>query len=177
MARHYAHLNSKTRGLMLRELALDIPTTGLYLSPWLNGSGRATWAPLLMAAISDHDEAWLAKRIRVLELLEVHECSSKPGKIQRTKVPCTAAEALAQVEFNRYYCRAVCLLAMTQGTNQVEVCRDKVLNTDSQQSEADASRPLDAERLLEDLREFRLRQDLGVPGGPGSGLTLRLPPD
>ena len=177
MALHYAHLNPKTRSLMLREFILDIPTTGLYLSPWLNGSGRATWAPLLRAAISEHDEAWLAKRIRVLELLEVYERPSKPGEIRKTKVPCTAADALAQAEFNRYYCRAVCLLAMTQGTNQVEVCRGEALNAPSQQSEADASRPLDAERLLEDLREFRLRQDLGVPGGPGSDLTLRLPPD
>jgi hypothetical protein len=92
------------------------------------------------------------------------------------RVPHTAADTLAEGEFNRYYVRGVCRRALEEGWRDVVVYRAKQPQRPRPQSEALLGLRLNARELLQELRE---RKDdsshLVIPPGPNSGLSVRLP--
>jgi hypothetical protein len=85
---------------------------------------------------------------------------------------------LAEGEFNRYYCRGLCQRALEVGIEEVEVYRAKAVTTPRPESQRLIGRRLSARSLLNDLRTSQgVEPALGVPPGPNSGLSVRLPED
>ena len=91
-------------------------------------------------------------------------------------VPLNAPETLAEGEFNRFYVRGLCACALDEGINEVQVYRGKAVRSPRPQSQALIGKMIPAQALLEDLKQSPgVEPALGVPPGPNSGLTVRLP--
>lgn len=177
MSLHYENLDAETRAQMGAELSADIVTGRLYISPRLNDNGVAVWPTLLGDAIAAHDDTWLAAQIRGRGLLKSHEERRKPkGGTTLAQVPTNAHEVLAEGEFNRFYVRGVCLRAMQANISQVVAYRARHSDNPRPESEAIVGTGFAPEALLNDLRSSTgVQPALGVPPGPNSGLSVRLP--
>jgi len=175
MGMNFVNLDDKTRGLMLEELEQDVAANKLYLSPRLSDAGRRNYEKLLRSAIQNGDDVSLANSLA--GLLKAYEQRAKPsGGYTTAKVPTTAPETLAEGEFNRFYCRGVCRRAIEEGLAEVEVYRAKAVRDPRPQSQALVGSKVKADRLLHDLRtNIGVDTALGVPAGPNSGLSVRLP--
>jgi hypothetical protein len=154
---------------MRTEIAEDIDKGSLYISPRLTDQGRIRWPQLLLASAANGDALSLASELRKASLIRALEMR----KTKVVKVPQNAPELLADGEFNRFYCRAVCLLALDQDL-VVEVCRGKAVREPRPESAAKLGLILRPSALLSDLRSNPgLEPALGIPL-PNSGLTVRL---
>lgn len=74
----YRNLDQRTRTLAATELASDIATKTIYLSPRLSNQGVQSWPSLLGEAIASHDDGWLANAIRQGGIMKTHEERKKP---------------------------------------------------------------------------------------------------
>lgn len=177
MALNLTNLDERTRGLMIKEVDLDIANARLYMSPRLNTSGRSQYPTLLREAIKSYDDAWLAQQIRIKALLETVETRQTPsGGTTTVRVPMTAPDTLAEGEFNRFYCRGVCARAIEEGKATVRVYRAKQVGNPRPESQAKVNTMVDAKQLLNDLRTNQgVEPALGIPPGPNSGLSIQLP--
>jgi hypothetical protein len=174
MALELQHLDGPVRALMAQEIERDLTNHTLYLSPRLTAEGRRQYPALLRQAAARHDDAWLATELRA-GLMAAEEQRRKPsGGFSMAKVPVTAPEILAEGEFNRFYCRALCLHAIESGL-PLEVYRAKPVANPRPESQAKLGNRVDPQRLLEDLRTHPgVEPALGLPPGPNSGLSIRL---
>lgn len=179
MALHYENLDDRTREFMLQEVKSDIASDNLYLSPRLTDKGKETYASLLIDAIKNFGDAWLANELRSRGYLKAYEQRKKTrGGYTMAKVPVTAPETLAEGEFNRFYVRGLCLRAIHDGIAEVEIYRGKPVKRPRSESEAMIGKRIPVDLLLKDLRESPgVEPALGLPPGPNSGLTVRLPRD
>jgi len=173
----FDNLDMRTRGAMDQELDHDISEGTLYISPRLNTQGQALWGDLLRQTIQAHDETWHAAQLRDRALLNTHEERRKPkGGTTSAQIPVTAPNTLAEGEFNRFYARGLCARAFADGIECVEVYRGKEVVTPRPESQAMLGRRIPAGTLLNDLRTSRgVEPALGLPPGPNSSLTVRLP--
>lgn len=179
MAFQFHDLVEATRAYMEQEVRRDASGGSLYLSPRLTDRGRIDWLGLLLAAAGRGDEETLAESLRGtgrLATFEARRSRSRPARIHRVAVPKTAAATLAEGEFNRYYIRALCLRALEGGATEVAVYRAKEVDEPRAESVRLLGRRLSAAALLEDLRLHAADEEpsLKVPGGPNSGLSVRL---
>ncbi len=177
MALIYENLDARTRQFMLKEVELDISRGSLYISPRLNQQGLESYPSLLKEAIQSRDDAWLAGELRRLGYMNTTEKRNKKnGSFSIAQVPVNAPDTLAEGEFNRFYVRGLCARAMEDSIPEVEVYRGKQVNQPRPESEAMIGKRISAKRLLEDLRMSPgVEPALGLPPGPNSGLTVRLP--
>src|SRR4051794_25434317 len=117
-----ANLNERIRSLMLDEVDHDVDHGKFFVSPRLSNTGQQNYLTLLREAIGAHDEVWLADELQQLGRMRTTEQRRKPkGGYTVAKIPANAAAGLAESEFNRYYVRAVCRLALEEGFGEVEV--------------------------------------------------------
>ncbi len=177
MALHYENLDSETRQWMLGEIELDVSRGTLYISPRLNERGVENYESLLREAVASHDDAWLAGQLRRGGYLKAFEQRRKPrGGVTTAKVPISAPDTLAEGEFNRLYVRGLCMRAIEEGVAEVEVYRGKSVRQPRPESVAMIGKRIPAQALLKDLRQSPgVEPALGLPPGPNSGLTVRLP--
>lgn len=177
MALRLLNLDSRTRQLMLDELEKDVERGTLYFSPRLSERGRRDYESLMRAAIESLNDVLLADSLRVNERLKNWEQRhTRNGDLIEVKVPFTAADTLAEGEFNRYYVRGVCRRALEEGKNDVVIYRAKQPSRPRPQSEAILGRRVGARELLTDLRlHHGETPQLGIPPGPNSGLSVKLP--
>lgn len=170
------NLDKSTRSFMLQEFETDLTSGKLYLSPRLTELGKSAYPELLRTALDRHDDAWLAKQLAVEgRLLSREKRKGSAGEIT-VKVPVTAPYTLAEGEFNRYYARGLCLRAIKEGTINLLIYRAKEVTSPRSESEALIGRSVSPQALLEDLRtHIGLETALGLPQGPNSGLSVRLP--
>jgi hypothetical protein len=175
MSIRYESLDDAARQQMIVELELDLSQGRLYQSPRLTEAGLVGWPDLLREASKQYDDSWLAGELRSRGYLRTHEIKKKPkGGTTNAKVPVTAADTLAEGEFNRLYCRGVCLVAIASGEIDVEVYRGKSVKNPRPASELLIGTRLPAKRLLDDLRMSQgVEPALGIPPGPNSGLSIR----
>ncbi len=179
MTLYYQNLDERTRQLMLDEMQFDLDHHQLHISPLLSGQGQMDYTDLLREAIQNGSDETLAKNLRehrrIVRTLPRRRPKGEGYLIAAT--PENAAEVLAESEFNRYYIRALARRAIEDGIGELVVYRAKPVRKPRPESEALVESTLPAEDLLTDLRSHTGDEvpALGVPSGPNSGLSVRLP--
>lgn len=169
-------LDAETRQQMLVELAQDETSDRVYLSTRLSMDGREQYAGMLREAFTHGDDSSLARALSQPGILEAYETAVRRGRAYSKRVPYTAAETMAEGEFNRYYLRALCRSVLAFGGQGLEVYRARPSRSPRPGSEEMIGQRIDAEALLADLREHPgVDTALGLPPGPNSGLSARHP--
>jgi hypothetical protein len=177
MTMHFPDLNDDVRAMMLEEIRLDQEQSGLYMSNRLSPTGREAWLRLLAHAAESGTPQSLASELRKNGCLLTSEMSQRNGKPYTKAVPRDAPDTLAEGEFNRFYIRAICVIALHRGQAGVEVYRAKDAINPRPESVSKVGSRVDADSLLNDLRTNPgIESALGIPAGPNSGLSVRLVP-
>jgi hypothetical protein len=176
----FPQLDERTRVLMVKEFALDDSSPkGVYRGRRLNSEGERIYLSALLVSLQEGTGISLQAQLEpVPGTLWVPEIINKIGR--RSPTPYTAAQTLAEGEFNRYYMRAICRRALEEGDGTVTVRRAKLVEQSRPDDEVRVSVGdiLDADAVLQDIR-LHPGEDtaLGMPRGPNSGLSLEfLPP-
>jgi hypothetical protein len=168
------NLDDVTREHMRAEAERDLAEGTIYLSDRLTATGAAEWPDLLLEAIDAGNADRLTATLNRNGRLNSHEIYIRKGVARSRSVPVTAAETLAEGEYNRFYIRGVCARALAEGA-EIEVYRAKSVMRPRPESAARIGVRLDPSALLEDLRAHtHIDSALGVPSGPNSGLSIRL---
>ena len=178
MSLFLANLDPRTRALMLEEVDYDIARQQLHISPYLSGQGQHDYENLLRQAIESGDETTLAARLSEHRRIARTAHRRKPeGGYAIVTVPHNAAETIAESEFNRYYIRALCRRAIEENIEELIVYRAKPVREPRAESEELVESTVNAQALLEDLRKHtgNTPPEMGIPGGPNSGISVRLP--
>lgn len=177
MPLRYLNLDARTRDFMVEEIDMDASGRKIYISSYLNDLGKRVWPNLLRTAAQSHDDSWLAEQLRdTARLKQTTERKKPKGGYTTVRVPVTAPETLAEGEFNRYYARGLCKRAVEDGIAEVIVYRAKEVRQPRPESEAKIGAKYSPSVVLADLRITQgVERALGIPPGPNSGLTLKLP--
>ncbi|HUE98493.1 MAG TPA: hypothetical protein VMN99_04515 [Anaerolineales bacterium] len=178
MALYFENLDERTRQLMLDEMEYDIANNQLHISPFLSGQGQRDYTNLLREALQSGNDETLANSLREhRRILRTLPRRNPSGGYSIAATAENAAQVLAESEFNRYYIRALARRAMEDGISELIIYRAKPVSTPRPESEARIETSLPAQELLEDLRSHPgdEKPALGVPSGPNSGLSVRLP--
>jgi hypothetical protein len=179
MSLYFENLDERTRGLMLDEMEYDIAHNQLHISPFLSGQGQRDYPDLLREALGSGNDESLAQDLRIHRriLRTLPRRQPKAGGYSIAATPENAAEVLAESEFYRYYIRGLARRAIEDGINELVIYRAKPVRNPRPESEARVETALSPEELLEDLRAHPGDEPptLGVPSGPNSGLSVRLP--
>jgi hypothetical protein len=161
-------------------MMIESASGGHYDSPRLHGQGKAAWVALFDTAIKSHNDDWLAHEIIARRMLSTQEQYIRGGKTFWRNVNVqSAAQMLAEGEFNRYYLRGLCVRAAEDGISHLIVYRGRASSSPRPESEAKIGMRVPVGQLLETLRRkdfVSLEKDvLAIPSGPNSGLTACLP--
>ncbi len=178
MSLYLENLDERTRQLMLAEMEYDIAHNQLHISPFLSGQGQRDYVSLLREAIQNGNDETLAEKLREhRRILRTLPRRNPKGGYSIAATPENAAQVLAESEFNRYYIRALARRAIEDGISELVIYRAKPVANPRPESEARIETSLPPEELLEDLRAHPGDEPpaLGVPSGPNSGLSVRLP--
>lgn len=177
MGLNYENLDSATRKFMLEEIDMDVANGTIYISNYLNAEGSMSWPGMIRAAAEAGNDNTLAAAITQDRCLKSHAEKRKPkGGFTLAAVPYTAHETMGEGEFNRYYARGLCRRAIDEHIVRLEVYRAKAVMQPRPASEAKLGEFVDPEVILADLRSTQgVEPALGLPPGPNSGLTLRIP--
>ena len=178
MALYFENLDERTRQLMLDEMKYDVANNQLHISPFLSGQGQRDYANLLREALQSGNDETLAQNLREhRRILRTLPRRNPTGGYSIAATAENAAQVLAESEFNRYYIRALARRAIEDGIQELVVYRAKPVQNPRPESEARVEMALHPQELLEDLRSHPgdERPSLGVPSGPNSGLSVRLP--
>lgn len=172
MALSYMNLDDRTRQNMLLVLSEDIAQKNVYVSSRLNGLGAQRYVDLLKKSIVEGSDQTLA--VSLVGMFNNMEQKNIFGKLCFAKIPYTANVTLAESEFNRYYIRALCKIAIEDGVNQILVYRAKETSSHRPESNTLEGRILDAHQVMEDLKQcIGKAPSLGIPN-PNSGLSVKL---
>jgi hypothetical protein len=164
----FRNLIPEVRECMLREIDQDITDGVLVPSKRFTEAGSLGYPPLLRSAASEHNEAWLADRL-VGSFIDVELSAGKEKKVRHD-----AHIVFAQNEFNRFYCRALCLYVVSNPHSGIRIYRARESKKPRPQSEAKIGRMLDAPLVLKDLRDHLATEvEFGIPE-IFSGLSLEL---
>ncbi len=177
MSLYYANLDDRTRQLMLEEVEYDIARNQLHISPFLSGQGEHDYANLLKEAIQNGSDESLAANLRAHRRINRALPRRQPkGGFSIAAAPSNAADILAESEFNRFYIRGLARRAIEEGIAELVIYRAKPVQSPRPESEALIESTLSPQDLLVDLRSHPDEPPaLGVPSGPNSGLSVRLP--
>jgi len=178
MALYFENLDDRTRQLMLDEMEYDIAQNQLHISPFLSGQGQRDYANLLREAIQSGNDETLAQNLREhRRILKTLPRRNPKGGYSIAATAENAAEVLAESEFNRYYIRGLARRAIEDGISELVIYRAKPVRNPRPESESRVETALSPEELLADLRAHPGDEPptLGVPSGPNSGLSVRLP--
>ena len=143
----------------------------------MSPEGSADYPNLLRSADAHGNDGSLASELHVAGRMNATEQRKKPkGGFTTAQVPVTAPETLAEGEFNRFYIRGLCKRATLEGVLALVVYRAKPVDNPRPESQALIGRQVSVSQLLSDLRQnIGIDTALGLPAGPNSGLSVRLP--
>jgi hypothetical protein len=170
----FRNLDEATRGDMVAAIDQASQSGNIYFSTRFNSAGTEKWVPLLREAAEKHNEHWLAFQIQAQTLMRESEGAKTPlGGYTTKHVPHTAAETIANGQFNRFYMLGLCIRAKRENAVSVRVYRAKTSLEPRSASEAlvDTLQPVD--NMISDLqdRAASLKHPLL---GPNSGLSVEL---
>jgi len=169
----FRNLDPTTRALMIEDIEAAAAEGNLYFSKRFTDAGHAAWPELWKQAARDHDEHWLAYQIEAGGLMKGLEGSRTPsGGYTIKHVPHTAAETMAEGQFNRYYILGVCRRAL-ELDGRVTVYRAKDVLNPRPESQALVGAVRNAAELIEQIRpvDSSLGHELLKPN---SGLSVHL---
>jgi len=169
---NFTKLDARTRALMIEEIKRAEESGQLYFSARFNDAGTRGWVAWLASAAEQHNEHWLAYQLEVAGAMKHLETRAKPkGGYTVAHVPDTAAETMAEGQFNRFYIAAICRRAIEDGKASIRVYRAKHRGEPRPESRALEGTSRDANTLLQELRskDSSLRCDLLKPN---SGLSI-----
>lgn len=169
------YLDAEIRRLMVAELDADIQEKRVYESTRLRPGAMGDYVGLLRQALLGGDTGGFADAILQGGILAEFEARNNQGKVSQVRVRKDAHELLAEGQFNYYYMRSVCLLAISRDT-RVVVFRAKGAARPRPESEQLIGKAFEPAVLLQDLRQSEggVETVLGLPPGAGSGLSIRL---
>src|SRR5215208_1094334 len=174
MPLQYENLDPTTRRYAHAELNADLENGAFHLSERLRPTAIADYQRLLSEALRYYDDRWLEEHASDL-LIDVESRRTRSGGTTTAKIPQMAARMLAEGDFNRYYMRAVCMRAIEEGRQIVEVYRARLSLEPRPESAELEGRRLPAAEVLDHLRG-PLSADASVAplGRTNSGLSVRL---
>lgn len=178
MGLKFENLDGETRRYMLEEIDRDIAADRIYRSAYLTQSGQGVWPDLLRAAAETGNDDSLSASARGRFNATTQRRKPNGYGYSTAKVPHNAAEVLSESEFNRYYVRGLSRRAIAERIHRLEVYRAKIVAQPRPESERKIGLLVDPEVLLLDVRkaqEHGVETALGIPPGPGSGITVRIP--
>jgi hypothetical protein len=174
MPLHYENLDPTTRRYALAELDQDLASGAFHLPARLRPTVAADYQRLLRDAIRYYDDLWLEEHASDL-LAESETRRTSSGAQVTAKVPQMAARMVAEGDFNRYYMRGVCLRAIDEQRQVVEVYRARLSLEPRPESAELEGRRLPARALLDWLRGGSSDDPAATAlGRPNSGLSVRL---
>jgi hypothetical protein len=169
---NFTKLDARTRALMVEEIDKATQSNEHYYSTRFNDIGRLGWVNWLRNAAIEFDEHWLAYQLEAAIAMKHLEMRAKPkGGYTVAHVPDTAAETMAEGQFNRFYMAAICCRAIEDAKSNVTVYRARQPNEPRPESRALEGSERDAASLLKELKskEHSLKCDLLKPN---SGLSI-----
>lgn len=168
----FVELTDEIRDLMLEEFGKDAATDSPYLGKHLSESGKALYPGLAQEAFRSGTPETLAHALGpVLGPNWLARYQRQDGAWRN--VSSDAAERLAGGEFNRYYIRAICSRAISQGLGMVKVYRALTVET-PRDSSPRIGQQISAKSVLADARrDYDVPPRTGIPHGPNSGLSVR----
>lgn len=171
---NFTHLDDHTRKLMMEEIARATDNDQIYISTRFNAIGSGKWVAWLTDAAESHDEHWLAYQIEVSGGMTEFEGRAKPsGGYSVAHVPHTAAETIAEGQFNRFYIAGVCRRAIEAGQSHVTIYRARHRGEPRPESTALEGTMTDAQALLEKVRNNQASFGCAMLK-PNSGLSVQL---
>jgi hypothetical protein len=170
-------LDDETRKYMLEEIDMDTASDKIYRSSYLGQRIQGNWPDMIRhAAQTGNDDSLAAELRRPGALNRTTQRRTPRGGMTTARVPYNAAEVLAESEFNRYYVRGLCRRATVNGIPRLEVYRAKHVVEARPESQARIGLLVDPEVVLIDVRASTgVEAALGIPPGPGSGISIRIP--
>lgn len=176
MPLQYENLDPTTRRYALAELDHDLANATFHASERLRPSGLTEYQRLLRDALRYYDDLWLEEHVAEADLLVDFELRrTRSGGQTTAKIPEMATRMLAEGDFNRYYMRGVCLRAIEEGRQVVEVYRARLSLEPRPESSGLEGTRLSAREALAQLRGLTRDEPVVAPlGRPNSGLSVRL---
>ena len=172
---NFENLDEKTRGFMLEAISEAEASGNIYSSARFNDAGQKQWLPLLKEAAKEHDEHWLAYQLEVKGLMKDFEGAMTPSGGYTVKhTPHTAAETMAEGQFNRFYILGLCKRAKAENISDLEIYRAKKSDAPRSQSEALIGTKISTDdveaQLLKTSDSFK-----SSLVKPNSGISMKLP--
>jgi hypothetical protein len=164
---------------MVDEITMDEQRGKISLSVWLQQRAQGNWPDALRDAAKVGNDDTLAAFIQQAQMLVDRIQKQKPkGGYTFARLPHNAHQVLAEIEFNNYFCRGLSQYAIQSGIERLQVYRAKAVAQPRPESESKIGLLVDPNIILTDLRaSVGFETALGIPPGPGTGITLRIPKD
>lgn len=169
-------LSERIRPWMLREFEYDLAHNQLYFSPMLSNRGLRDYVRLLHDALLGGSMQTLAAQLRLQRRLQRTTRRIKPnGESVVSNAPLTNADKLAESEFNRYYLRALCQLALADKVPFVIVSEAQAVINPQPDTTLALETAFSPQEFLDELRaESGKVFKLGVGVGPRTQVRVRL---
>lgn len=171
----FVNLDDTTRAAMLEAIEEAERAGNIYFSTRFNGAGNSQWLPLLKQAAQEHDEHWLAYQLEANALMKDFEGAHKPtGGYTIKHVPHTAAETMAEGQFNRFYILGLCKRAKVEGISHLVVYRAKQSSSPRAESQSLIGTNLTIDDVESQLKETKVSFKSQLVK-PNSGISVKLP--
>jgi hypothetical protein len=133
---------------------------------------------MMLESAKSGSDATLSLEITRFNRLSITAERRKPGGFGITtyRIPPTAPDTMSEGEFNRFYVRALCRRAIEENIPTLIIYRAKSVVKPRTDSELKIGTSVNPGQILQDLRTSPgLEPALGLPPGPNSGLSAKLP--
>jgi hypothetical protein len=171
----FENLDDTTRAAMLEAIEEAERSDNIYSSARFNEAGNEQWLPLLKEAAREHDEHWLAYQLEANVLMKDFEDAQKPsGGYTIKHVPHTAAETMAEGQFNRFYMLGLCKRARAESVSHLIVYRAKESSEPREESKSLIGTRLSIDEIESQLKETKASFKSQLVK-PNSGISVKLP--